>query len=210
MCLLVYTLTGRITDKIVDAGLTAEVTSGDKNDKQTVVTDAGEVVEVSGCLMDCDYKEADEDVDPVDLLLDEPYYECWDEADQICGAGSSPSKDNDDSSHTGYRESRCWECHGVGMPDEPADHDPAIQYWSWSCARGFPGTDGHGHGINGCEGYNHDNSPAYFGCTIPNCDDQHDGDPLLENHGYDNAPDAFCNACHQKDWSGWPEDVFED
>ena len=43
-----------------------------------------------------------------------------------------------DSTHTGWGNARCFDCHAAGMPDEPADHDPRMQYWPWACARGFP------------------------------------------------------------------------
>jgi hypothetical protein len=148
--------------------------------------------------------------DPEGLILGRPDYEGWEEADESWAPGEITSFVNDNEDHTGYLEARCWECHSVGMPDEPVDHDPRMQTWAWSCARGFPGTTCHGHGYNGCYGFNHADDPAFFGCTLPDCHDQHDGDPWYENHGFDNAPDAFCNSCHASWWNGWPDDIFGD
>ena len=109
-----------------------------------------------------------------------------------------------ESSHTGWNNARCFECHAGGMPDEPVDHDVRMQYWPWSCARGFPGSSCHGHGINNAPLFNHDYDPAFKGCTQANCHDTNDATKDRENHGFMGAPDAFCNSCHDYYWETWP------
>jgi hypothetical protein len=116
-----------------------------------------------------------------------------------------------DNTHTGWNNARCFDCHAVGMPDEPADHDPRMQYWPWSCARGFPGSSCHGHGvtfsssgINNTPYFNHDSDPMFDGCTQSNCHDTNDASKERENHGFMEAPDVFCNSCHDWYWETWP------
>lgn len=106
--------------------------------------------------------------------------------------------------HPGWQNARCFECHGVGTPWEPENHDPRMQYWSWSCSRGFPGSVCHGHNPNGADWFNHDGDETFFGCTQAGCHDTFDTTKEFENHGFTDAPDEFCNACHDFYWEGWP------
>jgi hypothetical protein len=109
--------------------------------------------------------------------------------------------------HEGWEQARCFECHGVGMPNEPADHDPRMQYWPWACARGFPGSSCHGHGVNGTSPFNHDFDKEFDNCTQAGCHDQYNAEKKdFENHGFYDAPDSFCNACHDYYWEEWPVD----
>lgn len=110
-----------------------------------------------------------------------------------------------DETHPGWNQARCFDCHGVGRPFEVVDHDPRMQYWSWSCARGFPGGECHGHGVNGAGAFNHGGDPFFEGCTREGCHELYNSKLAdNENHGFVNAPDSFCNACHDYYWKGWP------
>ena len=138
------------------------------------------------------------------LRLDESHYEGWDKGDDDYGPEGDPIQC--DETHVGYLEARCWDCHAVGSRYEPEDHDPRMQYWAWSCARGFPGSECHGHGYNGCYGFNHANDSSFAYCTRKDCHTQYKGERWYENHAMDKAPVPFCNACHDFFWEGWPED----
>ncbi len=121
-----------------------------------------------------------------------------------------------DNTHTGWGKAQCYECHAAGMPDEPEDHDPRMQYWPWACARGFPGSSCHGHGAmddsdqepNNAPYFNHDHDAAFDGCTQSGCHDLYDAPKEREGHGFTDAPDSFCNSCHDYYWhqTGWPPD----
>ena len=167
-----------------------------------------------GCLGDEDFypmdagesQEDDDDDDDsefdIDLVLDGDY-SGWESGGDDFAPGDIESLVEDDA-HSGFGQARCFICHGQGRPDEPEDHDPAMQHWSWSCARGFPGASCHGHGVNGASQFNHDGDPAFDGCTQKWCHFLYDSEPRYENHGFTDAPDEFCNACHDFYWEDWP------
>jgi hypothetical protein len=116
----------------------------------------------------------------------------------------------DEQTHpNGWRKARCFACHGVGKPWEPVTsvHNPRMQYWSWSCARGFPGGTCHGHGPNTTWQFNHNypNDLSFMNCTKAGCHDVPFGGSFRDNHGFNKAPDPFCNACHQLSWTDWPD-----
>ncbi len=106
--------------------------------------------------------------------------------------------------HPGWKNARCFDCHGQGKRWEPENHNPKMQYWAWSCSRGFPGGSCHGHDKNGASWFNHDGDPAFDNCTQSGCHDTYDTVKEFENHGFTNTPDSFCNACHDYYWDGWP------
>jgi hypothetical protein len=108
--------------------------------------------------------------------------------------------------HPGFDYARCYDCHAESSLFTPAGHDPRMLYWPWSCARGFPGSVCHGHGINGTVQFNHAEDPYFASCTKPGCHDTFNVRKDRENHGMNDVPsDAYCNACHQFSWQGWPE-----
>jgi hypothetical protein len=87
--------------------------------------------------------------------------------------------------HEGWEQARCFECHGVGIP----------------------GSSCHGHGVNGTSPFNHDFDKEFDNCTQAGCHDQYEAEKKdFENHGFSDAPDSFCNACHDYYWKEWPED----
>ncbi len=142
---------------------------------------------------------------PPDQVVLSGDYSPWLEGDDSFGPdGGEPVIC--DESHTGWQEARCHECHGRDMGLAPENHDPRMQHWAWSCARGFPGSDCHGHGPNGALWFNHDEDPAFEGCTTDFCHDRLNADERFENHGFTETPDAFCNACHDGFWQAWPEE----
>ena len=160
--------------------------------------------------------DSDGDVDTGSEVEDdhdytEKNYEGWEEADDSYGPGTN-GKTLDDG-HSGWGKPRCFECHGPGkdkggktLPE--IGHNPAMQLWSWSCARGFPGGECHGHGINTDFQFNHNGASDFLLCTRSECHDIYDaGTNERENHGFMEAPDAFCNACHNVNWSAWPEEI---
>lgn len=107
--------------------------------------------------------------------------------------------------HTGWYIARCHDCHATQADLIPAGHNPEMQYWAWSCARGFPGSVCHGHGGNGAILFNHSEDPYFAYCTRVGCHDSFNVRKDRENHGMNEVPsDAFCNACHQATWGGWP------
>lgn len=115
-----------------------------------------------------------------------------------------------DESHPGWLEARCSDCHGKGQPYQPTTfHDPKMDCWAWSCARGFPGGECHGHGPNTDAPFNHnlDINPDFKNCTRAGCHDTPFGTSFNDNHGFNDAPDALCNACHDRKWTEWPDDI---
>ena len=107
--------------------------------------------------------------------------------------------------HPGWKMARCFDCHAVGEPYEPEGHDPTMQYWAWSCARGLPGGACHGHGVNGSFMFNHDRDPAFSNCTQSGCHDTFNASKERENHGIFEADDEYCHACHDFFWVDWPD-----
>ena len=156
------------------------------------------------------YREFSSD-DAVDGGRDGGNYYIWLEADESLAPGRVISfVEEGDTDHVGYFNARCMDCHGYGNPHEPVNHDPIMQTWAWSCARGFPNTPCHGHDTNGTEPFNHDGDPDFDGCTQKECHDTLNTIKEYENHGYMKAPDTFCNACHDYYWEDWPiGDPFE-
>ena len=116
-----------------------------------------------------------------------------------------------DANHPGYLHARCFDCHASDKAYPPEGHDPRMQYWAWSCSRGFPGGSCHGHGVNGTIPFNHARDPAFSNCTKAGCHEQFNAERKdFENHGMHEVPtDEFCHACHDYTWTGWPEsDVY--
>ena len=147
--------------------------------------------------------DTDSDGDPCSDIM-AGNYDAWRQADDSYAPGEVISIVG--PGHSGFLQARCVDCHGAGMVEEPAIHDPRMQCWSWSCARGFPGGSCHGHGPNTDFMFNHSGAVEFTNCTKAGCHDLYDcNDNERENHGFMNAPDAVCNACHDYTWNGWPE-----
>ena len=145
---------------------------------------------------------------PVAVELHMEDYVGFAEANDTWGpAGAPPTVDYD---HTGYLKARCFECHAEDQMNPPEGHNPKMQYWAWSCSRGFPGGACHGHGVNGTIPFNHARDPAFSNCTSTGCHDQFNAERKdFENHGMHEVPtDEFCHACHDYTWTGWPDSDF--
>jgi hypothetical protein len=128
----------------------------------------------------------------------------FDQANDSYGPPGQPPQ-LDETTHLGWDMARCFDCHAEKGRFPPAGHDPRIQYWSWSCARGFPGGACHGHGINGAMLFNHERDENFAGCTKAECHDTYNTTKDRENHGMFDIPnDEYCHACHDFYWEGWP------
>ena len=148
--------------------------------------------------------DADADLD-AGFVLD-GNYASWPDSGGTLPEGAEPPSVA--SSHTGWLQARCFECHGAGKIHPPSGHPAGLQYWPWSCARGLPGQACHGHGVNGAIQFNHGGDAFFAGCTRAGCHTKYaPGQKDFENHGFMKAPDAFCNACHDYYWKGWPADA---
>ncbi len=159
-----------------------------------------------GCVVVVPVDAGEPHVPLTKIHLDNSHYEGWEEGDDSYGPPEGEPVQCDET-HPGYEDARCWDCHAEGTRFQPEDHDPRMQFWAWSCARGFPGSVCHGHGVNGCAGFSHGIDISFVNCTQAECHTKfHGEEAYLENHAMDNAPDPFCDACHDFYWVGWPED----
>ncbi|MDJ0766583.1 MAG: hypothetical protein QNJ97_26655 [Myxococcota bacterium] len=163
------------------------------------------------CSEDDDTENDDSDTgeigDPCEKI-EQGNYEAWEVGDDSFAPGKLVSITSQEGHKPGWERARCHECHGLGQAFSVAGHDPAMDCWAWSCARGFPGGACHGHGPNMDNQFNHSGTEEFYNCTKATCHDVFDGGYARENHGFHGAPDPLCNACHDPFWKGWPEDMI--